>query len=77
MAIKAFYVNRKGANVMRTVANAAEAEKILTGGYGAMEARLEDEDGTIVGKREKSDYIDDQRCKWIWWFERDVFAPTP
>lgn len=72
--ITAYYSTRRGGCGVRKIKDAAEAEKILRGGYGATTVRLEDEDGNIIGIRELSNYLD--RGKWLWWFDKDAFNDT-
>lgn len=69
--IKAYYSTRKGGSGVRAIKDAAEAEKILRGGYSATTVRLEDAEGNTVGVREESNYLD--RGKWLWWFDQDAF----
>lgn len=68
--IRAYYGTRKGGSGMRTIADAAEAEKILRGGYGATTVRLVDENGDTVGERGLSEA---RGYKWFWWFDADAF----
>lgn len=71
--IRAFYNLRRGGCGIRTIRNNEEAEKILKGGYGVLDVRLQNEAGEIVGERFRaSDYgyiFDDARIKWYWWHE--------
>lgn len=71
--IRAYFTNRSGAGCVRTVETAQEAEKIMRGGYGATEARLEDESGEIIGERVQDDGTHGVRGKWFWWFDQDAF----
>ena len=70
--IVAKIMNRKGAGCTRTVPTAAEAEKIMRGGYGALEATLETDDGTVIGERRRQD-MDDRRSRWFWSFDKTYF----
>jgi hypothetical protein len=71
--VTAYYTDRRGAGCVRTIADAAEAEKLLRGGYGALAVRLENETGEVVGTRERQYGMDDRRTKWFWWFDKDAF----
>src|SRR5690606_29678228 len=74
MMIKAFYTDRRGAGCVRTINSAEEAEKILKGGYGATEVRLENEDGEVVGERTKAHALTLRgNGKYFWWFWNDLF----
>ena len=75
MVITAYYGTRRGGSGVRKIKDSAEAEKILRGGYGASNVRLEDESGEVVGIREQCDSLD--RGKWIWWFDVDAFKVLP
>jgi len=69
MTAMAYYGTRRGGSGCRVIRTAQEAEKILTGGYGATEVRIE-RDGEIVGER----YRQDRAPRgWFWWFDRDAF----
>ena len=70
--ITAKFMNRRGAGCTRIVKTAAEAEKILRGGYGALEATLETEDGTVIGERRRQDF-EDGRFRWFWTFDQSYF----
>jgi hypothetical protein len=64
--VMARYRTRKGGSGMRPVYSAAEAEKILKGGYSITTAYLEC--GIyLVGMREKRD------GKWWWFYDKDYF----
>lgn len=71
--IRAFYNSKRGGCGIRTIRNGEEADKILKGGYGVLDVRLEDENGEVVGERFRcSDsglVFDDARIKWYWWRE--------
>ena len=69
--VTAYYRTRKGAGGVRQIKTAAEAEKILKGGYSATTVRLEDEDGMIVGERWKLDKWNGGR--WTWFYDADYF----
>lgn len=76
--ITAYYGTRKGGSGVRPIKDAAEAEKILRGGYGATHVRLEASDGTLIGERRRTDYPDDRRVRWFWSFDEDAFkTPSP
>lgn len=65
--IRAYYGTRRGGSAVRPIKTAADAEKILRGGYGATSVRLEDENGDLVGQRWKD------RGRWLWFFDQDYF----
>lgn len=69
--IRAYYMNRDGAGVVRTVESAVEAEKILRGGYGAKAVTLRNDDDEIVGERAKM--VIDGREQWFWTYDADAF----
>lgn len=71
--VRAYYTRRDGAGVVRTVESAAEAEKILQGGYNAMAVTLRDEDDEIVGERCRM--VIDGVDRWWWTYDQDAFAP--
>jgi hypothetical protein len=66
--IRAYYMTRRGAGGVRPIKTAAEAEKILRGGYSATTVRLEDETGELVGQRWQD------RGRWLWFYDKDYFS---
>lgn len=71
MSVQAYYGLRKGGSGGRTVSTAAEAEKILRGGYGVTNVVMRDQDDEIVGERVWRDI--DGRMQWWWYYDRDAF----
>jgi hypothetical protein len=73
MPCTAYYRNRKGASCIRRISNAAEAEKLLSGGYQCVQARIvHDESGAIVGRRYREHGLD-RNLKYIWFFDASYF----
>jgi hypothetical protein len=72
MTIKAYYGLRSGGSGGRPITTAAEAEKILKGGYGVTNVRLENEQGDMVGQRWKD--CEHRRPRWYWFYEKDAFT---
>lgn len=71
--VRAYYGTRRGGSGVRPIKTAAEAEKILRGGYGATNVRLEDEaTGEIVGQRTKQ--VMDGRMRWFWFYDQGYFT---
>jgi hypothetical protein len=66
--VMAYYGTRNGGSGVRTIEDAAEAEKILKGGYKATEVRLVDESGEEVGWRQRQD-----DGRWMWCYDLDAF----
>ena len=71
MTIKAYYSTRRGGSGVRPIRTAAEAEKILKGGYDASSVRLENEAGVVIGQRWKM--AERGRDRWYWSYEPDAF----
>lgn len=72
MVIQAYYGTRRGGSGVRTIHSAAEAEKILKGGYGATTVRLEDsETGALVVQRWRNEGDYDTKAKWLWFYDQD------
>jgi len=67
MTIRAYFTNRKGAGCSRSVLTAKEAEKILKGGYNALEVTLRTDDDEVVGWRVKRD------GRWLWSYDATYF----
>jgi hypothetical protein len=73
MVCKAFYTDRRGAGCMRVIRSATEAEKLLRGGFGAREARIENSAGELIGQRWRATgETDDRRIKWIWSYDHEA-----
>lgn len=71
MTVMAYYGTRNGGSGGRAVASAAEAEKILKGGYGVTTVRLVDAKGDEVGRRWR--FTDKWGTRWLWHYETDAF----
>lgn len=71
MTVTAYYGLRRGGSGGRTVRTAAEAEKILKGGYGVTTVRLVNDQGEVVGQRWKD--TEHRRPRWYWFYEADAF----
>lgn len=71
MKVMAYYGTRRGGSGGRPVSTAADAEKILKGGYGVTNVRLETPNGGIVGMR-FWEYVDG-KWQWIWFYDQDYF----
>ncbi len=69
--IKAYYGLRNGGSGGRPIKDAAEAEKILKGGYGVTSVRLEDENGELVGQRWR--HYEGKRVLWLWFYDQTYF----
>ena len=69
--IRAYYGLKRGGSGGRSIKDAAEAEKILKGGYGVTTVRLEDESGELVGQRWR--HTEGSKTRWLWFYDQDYF----
>jgi hypothetical protein len=75
MTCTAYYTTRKGGSAVRSIKTAAEAEKLLSGGYGCVTGRIEhNETGEVVGVRERQYGLGDGRRKYFWSYDPDYFT---
>jgi hypothetical protein len=62
------YRNKRGAGCMATITSRAEAEKILKGERGEMEATITNAAGATIGERVS------ESGKWQWYLDLDYFS---
>ena len=73
MSLQARFMNRRGAGCGRSITSIAELEKILKGGYAALEVTVTNENGEEVAWREQHDgRCDDRRVRWLWSYDVDA-----
>lgn len=73
MACKAYFETRRGGSGVRPLRSQAEVEMILQGGYGVTTVRIENDQGDVIGQRERLEGgADDRRIRWNWSYDKEA-----